>query len=156
MEQPVVFSALADDDDFNVDAGIGCAGLIALFVAAVIVIGGIDHHGWKRIVAFFAAPIIFVVVGRLTFVGLRRWAESQGPLPPIEDTSTAERRRRQPIPESVRHEVWRRDEGRCVDCGSRERLEFDHIIPLSRGGSNTARNVELRCEVCNRKKGAKI
>jgi 5-methylcytosine-specific restriction endonuclease McrA len=32
---------------------------------------------------------------------------------------------REPIPESVRHEVWRRDEGRCVDCGSREKLEFD-------------------------------
>lgn len=64
--------------------------------------------------------------------------------------------RREPIPESVRHEVWRRDGGQCVDCGSRERLEFDHIIPLSQGGSNTARNLELRCEACNRRKGARI
>jgi HNH endonuclease len=63
---------------------------------------------------------------------------------------------RAPIPESVRHEVWRRDQGRCVDCGSKEQLEFDHIIPLSRGGSNTVRNIELRCEPCNRKKGAII
>jgi hypothetical protein len=63
---------------------------------------------------------------------------------------------RQPIPESVRNEVWRRDQGRCVDCGSRERLEFDHIIPVSEGGSNTARNIELRCESCNRRKGARI
>jgi len=62
-------------------------------------------------------------------------------------------RPRQPIPEHVRHEVWRRDQGRCVDCGSRERLEFDHIIPVSEGGSNTARNIELRCEACNRGKG---
>jgi len=62
----------------------------------------------------------------------------------------------QPIPERVRNEVWRRDEGRCVDCGSRERLEFDHIIPYSKGGSNTARNLELRCEACNRRKGATI
>jgi 5-methylcytosine-specific restriction endonuclease McrA len=38
----------------------------------------------------------------------------------------------------------------------RERLEFDHIIPVSKGGSNTARNLELRCETCNRKKGATI
>ena len=42
------------------------------------------------------------------------------------------------------------------DCGSRERLEFDHIIPVSKGGSNTARNLELRCETCNRQKGATI
>jgi len=63
---------------------------------------------------------------------------------------------RQPIPESVRHEVWRRDGGRCVDCGERELLEFDHVIPLSKGGSNTARNIELRCQECNRKKGARI
>ena len=63
---------------------------------------------------------------------------------------------RQPVPESVRHEVWRRDGGTCVDCGSRDRLEFDHIIPVSQGGSNTARNIELRCETCNRRKGASI
>jgi hypothetical protein len=64
--------------------------------------------------------------------------------------------KRQSIPESVRHEVWRRDGGACVDCGSRERLEFDHIVPVSKGGANTARNIELRCEPCNRKKSAKI
>ena len=62
----------------------------------------------------------------------------------------------EPIPEHVRTEVWRRDGGQCVDCGSRERLEFDHIVPVSKGGSNTARNLELRCENCNRKKGARI
>jgi hypothetical protein len=64
--------------------------------------------------------------------------------------------KRSAIPETVRHEVWRRDSRRCVDCGSRERLEFDHIIPISKGGSNTARNIELRCEACNRAKAARI
>jgi hypothetical protein len=64
--------------------------------------------------------------------------------------------RRGSIPASVRREVWRRDEGRCVDCSSRERLEYDHIIPLSKGGANTVRNIELRCEPCNRKKGDRI
>ena len=75
---------------------------------------------------------------------------------PVVEVSDEPRSRRESIPESVRHEVWRRDEGRCVDCGSRERLEFDHIIPVSKGGSNTARNLELRCETCNRRKGATI
>jgi hypothetical protein len=63
---------------------------------------------------------------------------------------------REPIAERVRREVWRRDGGRCVDCGSRERLEFDHIIPVKEGGSNTARNLELRCESCNRRKAARV
>jgi hypothetical protein len=68
----------------------------------------------------------------------------------------AEPLRREVIPERVRHEVWRRDRGSCVECGSRGRLEFDHIIPVSRGGSNTTRNIELRCEPCNRRKGARV
>jgi 5-methylcytosine-specific restriction endonuclease McrA len=59
---------------------------------------------------------------------------------------------RQAIPSEVRREVWRRDSGKCVKCGSRENLEYDHIIPISRGGSNTARNIELLCENCNRSK----
>lgn len=63
---------------------------------------------------------------------------------------------RKPISEATRHEVWRRDQGRCVDCGSRERLEYDHVIPIIKGGSNTTRNIELRCETCNRRKGARI
>jgi HNH endonuclease len=63
---------------------------------------------------------------------------------------------RQVIPEAVRHEVWRRDQGSCVRCGSQQRLEFDHIIPLSKGGSSTARNIQLLCEPCNRSKGATV
>jgi tetratricopeptide (TPR) repeat protein len=64
--------------------------------------------------------------------------------------------KRVPIPEAVRHAVWRRDEGRCVKCGNQDRLEFDHIIPLSRGGANTERNLQLLCEQCNREKSATI
>lgn len=60
------------------------------------------------------------------------------------------------IPENVRIEVWRRDQGKCASCESRENLEYDHIVPVSRGGSNTARNVELLCEDCNRAKGNRI
>jgi 5-methylcytosine-specific restriction endonuclease McrA len=60
------------------------------------------------------------------------------------------------IPENVRIEVWRRDGGKCSRCGSRENLEYDHIVPISQGGSNTARNIELLCEKCNRSKGANV
>jgi HNH endonuclease len=64
--------------------------------------------------------------------------------------------KRHRIPESVRIGVWRRDGGCCARCGSRERLEYDHIVPLDKGGSNTVRNVELLCERHNREKGNKI
>lgn len=64
--------------------------------------------------------------------------------------------RRETIPEDVRIFVWRRDGGRCVQCGSQENLEFDHIIPVSKGGSNTARNIQLLCETCNRRKSDNI
>jgi hypothetical protein len=60
------------------------------------------------------------------------------------------------VPVAVKISVWRRDEGKCVECGSKEKLEYDHIIPISRGGSNTERNVQLLCEKCNRKKFTRI
>jgi hypothetical protein len=63
---------------------------------------------------------------------------------------------REPIPESIRMFVWRRDGGKCVRCGSKENLEFDHIIPVSKGGSNTERNIQILCEHCNREKADKI
>jgi len=63
---------------------------------------------------------------------------------------------REPIPQEVRDRVWQRDQGRCVQCGSRERLEYDHIIPVAKGGANTERNLQLLCETCNRAKGATI
>ena len=60
------------------------------------------------------------------------------------------------FPPQVKISVWRRDEGKCVKCGSQEKLEYDHIIPVSKGGSNTERNIQLLCEKCNRSKGAVI
>ena len=57
------------------------------------------------------------------------------------------------LPQEVRIEIWQRDSGRCVECGSQENLEFDHIIPFAMGGSNTARNLQLLCGDCNRRKG---
>ncbi|WP_417913239.1 HNH endonuclease [Candidatus Electronema sp. TJ] len=63
---------------------------------------------------------------------------------------------RKRISEKVRIAVWRRDQGQCAKCGSRHNLEYDHIIPVAEGGSNTVRNIELLCEKCNRAKGKKI
>ena len=61
------------------------------------------------------------------------------------------------IPASVKFEVWKRDKGRCVQCGSTENLHFDHIIPYSRGGSSlVADNIQLLCARHNLEKRDKI
>ena len=50
------------------------------------------------------------------------------------------------IPTSVKLEVWKRDKGKCVQCGSQENLHFDHIIPYSKGGSSlVAENIQILC-----------
>ena len=63
---------------------------------------------------------------------------------------------RQPIPREVKVAVWQRDKGACVQCGSNANLEYDHIVPLAMGGSNTERNLQLLCEGCNREKGPSL
>jgi 5-methylcytosine-specific restriction endonuclease McrA len=72
------------------------------------------------------------------------------------ETETKTRKKRETIPQDVKDKVWKRDEGRCVQCGSNEKLEFDHIIPVVKGGSSTYRNVQLLCEPCNRTKHSKL
>ncbi|HJW97909.1 MAG TPA: HNH endonuclease [Candidatus Bathyarchaeia archaeon] len=50
------------------------------------------------------------------------------------------------IPATVKREVWKRDKGHCVICGSTDNLHFDHIIPYSKGGSSlVSENIQLLC-----------
>jgi hypothetical protein len=63
---------------------------------------------------------------------------------------------RQLIPASVKQAVYERDLGRCVQCGANQQLEFDHVIPHSRGGADSVGNLQLLCLPCNRRKGAAI
>lgn len=64
--------------------------------------------------------------------------------------------RRERIPDDVRLFVWSRDDGRCVRCGAEDDLQFDHVIPVARGGGNAAENVQILCGTCNRAKGDRI
>jgi len=50
------------------------------------------------------------------------------------------------IPSHVKQQVWKRDKGQCVQCGSTDHLHFDHIIPYSKGGTSlVADNIQLLC-----------
>jgi hypothetical protein len=127
-------------------------GMGKLVIAAGALLGlvTVDRPGrggsaWGVAGPYVTHALVGAALGVAVAIALRRFRPA----------ATA-RPRREAIPERVRHEVWRRDRGTCVECGSRGRLEFDHIIPVSRGGANTVRNIELRCEPCNRRKGARV
>jgi hypothetical protein len=69
--------------------------------------------------------------------------------------AVTDHRPRLAIPEDVQLAVWERDDGCCMSCGAQEDLGFDHIIPLARGGSSTARNIQILCEACYQAKRTK-
>jgi hypothetical protein len=61
------------------------------------------------------------------------------------------------IPRDVQFRVLKRENQICRECGRSvqdEDVEFDHVIPYSKGGSSDESNVRLLCRKCNRKRGA--
>ena len=73
--------------------------------------------------------------------------------------STEERRRGRYIPFTTKMRVVRRDNYTCQECGVHLRddeVEFDHIIPASKGGSSEEHNLRLTCFDCNREKSNRV
>lgn len=59
--------------------------------------------------------------------------------------------------QKLRDVVFRRDGFKCRYCGEANTLlECDHVVPVSRGGSNELENLVTACKPCNRSKGAKL
>ncbi|WP_052714226.1 HNH endonuclease [Paenibacillus dauci] len=59
------------------------------------------------------------------------------------------------IQRPVQFRVMKRDNQICRVCGQSVRdedIEFDHIIPFSKGGSSEENNIRLLCSNCNKKK----
>ena len=63
---------------------------------------------------------------------------------------------------NLRERIKERDNYTCCNCNlsiedeQNLLLEIDHIIPISKGGLSTERNLQTLCWRCNRTKGAKI
>lgn len=74
-----------------------------------------------------------------------------------EDIANKDIKRSRIIPTSVKLEVWKRDRGKCVECGATDELHFDHIVPYSKGGTSLrAENIQLLCARHNLAKRDKI
>lgn len=60
------------------------------------------------------------------------------------------------ISAELREVVFARDGHRCCMCQSRDKLEVDHVIPVSKGGQSKVDNLQTLCRSCNRKKRARM
>jgi 5-methylcytosine-specific restriction endonuclease McrA len=58
------------------------------------------------------------------------------------------------VPAALRRELLTR--GRCEDCGARDDLTIDHIVPVALGGRSDVDNLQVLCRSCNSRKGAKV
>jgi hypothetical protein len=60
-----------------------------------------------------------------------------------------------PVRADVRYRVLAAAKGKCALCGvhsSERRIEVDHIVPRSRGGTSDISNLQALCDECNRGK----
>lgn len=75
-------------------------------------------------------------------------------------TETSEERRRgRYISFKTKIRVVRRDNYTCQRCGRHlqdDEVEFDHIIPIAKGGSSEEHNIRLTCFDCNRDKSDRV
>ena len=77
-------------------------------------------------------------------------------LPPSQQNSS-ELEHDRLIPTQVKIDVWKRDKGRCVQCGDVKNLHFDHVLPFSKGGTSLlAQNIQLLCAKHNLQKHDRI
>jgi len=76
------------------------------------------------------------------------------------ELKSGSKRRGAPIVELVDvARVMLRDQMVCYLCGlvvTRERLSFDHVIPISKGGSHTEANLAVTHRSCNARKSSKL
>jgi hypothetical protein len=95
------------------------------------------------------------VTEKLERLEARRFGRTKAPRKALSETDTSPSSSRD-IPAAVRRAVDERDGGRCryLDdqgrrCGTRDRLEYHHVVPWARGGDRSVENVRLMCRTHN-------
>ncbi|MFN6486838.1 MULTISPECIES: HNH endonuclease [unclassified Nostoc] len=56
----------------------------------------------------------------------------------------------------IRRKVIERDGKKCLLCGAESQLTMQHIVPYSRGGETTIRNLVTLCNDCNQRCGIEL
>ena len=65
--------------------------------------------------------------------------------------------RRKQFSAELKQEIYKEQRNKCMYCGRKSEIDLmdiDHKNPISKGGSNTKRNLQLLCRTCNTRKGA--
>lgn len=60
------------------------------------------------------------------------------------------------VSNKIRFAVYAKNGNKCCYCGSKNNLEIDHIIPISKGGKSTFDNLQTLCHKCNVKKSNSV
>ncbi len=121
--------------------------LVAGIVEEVFFIMFLNRHAVMRFHDLVAGSIADIGIEEVDADG-RKWFARDGVL------------RRQAIPRWAKKAVFFRDRGRCVLCNRdlsgllslQNEENFDHLVPLARGGINDVTNLQLLCGECNRQK----
>ena len=77
---------------------------------------------------------------------------------PLDYEKRENKSKRSSIPPALRYKILKRDRFTCKSCGARApdvELEVDHIIPVSKGGTDNESNLITKCKDCNRGKSDK-
>jgi hypothetical protein len=89
----------------------------------------------------------------------RAWLTSTPDINTNKIESAKPSKRSRSINPALRFEIFRRDNFTCRYCGRRPtevKLQVDHIIPWSKGGSNEISNLCTSCSECNIGKSARL
>lgn len=89
----------------------------------------------------------------------KAWLTDQGENFFVSKQSQKQKRKSRTLRASVRFDVLRRDGYTCRYCGRKAplvRLQVDHVIPWSAGGSDDLSNLVTACVECNIGKSAKL
>lgn len=118
---------------------------------------GRDVKGWVKVRSRALHGFVTCTDGRLYHRALSAFARESWERRLKDRARKAKYRKGLGVTEAVwnamRAEVFQRDGFRCVLCGTTsDKLECDHIMPVSRGGASEVSNLQTLCMPCNKSK----